>query len=88
MKTPQEKTQVHINYLKLFYGGYVKKWDGVYQDDRQLFCNIYHQLVEAYTEMSNKEISNSSIWVALHKYRQEEETTLKEIIERFKSKED
>jgi hypothetical protein len=87
MKTPQDKTQAHIKYLKRCYGGYVKKWDGVYQDDRQLFCNIYHQLVESYAEMSNKKINNSSIWVALGKYRQEKETTLNEIIERFKNKE-
>lgn len=72
-----------LRYLETHYGKKAQEWEGQYQDDRQLFCNIYNRLINAYQEAAKKRIQSNLIWCALHDRRNQAEETLKDIMQFF-----
>lgn len=86
-KTPEQKAKVFIQYLETFYGKAAKEWEGQYGDDRQLFCNILKQFIEAYSELARAGIESPTVWHSLNVHRTKEEELLKGILKRFKPEE-
>lgn len=82
IKKSVEAVKVHTNYIEIMYSKKYEEWNGYFQDDRQLYCNLYRQIFEMYEDY--KFCKSSSTKVAINKQFRKDEETMKEIIERFK----
>lgn len=73
--------QKKIDYFKLFYEDTYKGWHEKHVDDRQLFCNMYEQILEALESV--KEIDNAYIKVAINHKLKKDSEILDNIMSRF-----
>ena len=66
--------------LEMEYGKKADEWNNLYppvSDDRRVYINIYHQLVEAVQSLTDN--PNTIVCVAMNRYISEEKKTLDEI---------
>lgn len=66
-----------LNLLKILYAKQAEIWGNLYppvHDDRRLFINIYNQIVEAVSSLSDN--PNITVCVAMNRYIKEEQKTL------------
>ena len=69
-----------IAVLEMEYGKKADEWNNLYppvSDDRRVYINIYHQLVEAVQSLTDN--PNTIVCVAMNRYIAEEKKTLDEI---------
>ena len=70
--------------LEMEYGKKAEEWNNFYppvSDDRRVYINIYHQLIEAVQSLTDN--PNTIVCVAMNRYITEEKKTLDEIKEAF-----
>ena len=70
--------------LEMEYGKKAEEWNNLYppvSDDRRVYINIYHQLIEAVQSLTDN--SNTIVCVAMNRYINEEKKALDEIKEVF-----
>ena len=70
--------------LEMEYGKKAEEWNNLYppvSDDRRVYINIYHQLIEAVQSLTDNQ--NTIVCVAMNRYINEEKKTLDEIKEVF-----
>lgn len=71
------------DYLQFFFGLKAKEWENT-DDDRKLYCNIYHMLDKALLELIKLEpIQSTSIKVAMNDYLEKEQNDMISILKRF-----
>ena len=73
-----------IAVLEMEYGKKADEWNNIYppvSDDRRVYINIYHQLIEAVQSLTDN--PNTIVCVAMNRYITEEKKTLDEIKEAF-----
>lgn len=73
-----------IAVLEMEYGKKAEEWNNLYppvSDDRRVYINIYHQLIEAVQSLTDN--PNTIVCVAMNRYINEEKKTLDEIKEVF-----
>lgn len=73
-----------IAVLEMEYGKKADEWNNLYppvSDDRRVYINIYHQLIEAVQSLTDN--PNTIVCVAMNRYIIEEKKTLDEIKEAF-----
>lgn len=73
-----------IAVLEMEYGKKADEWNNIYppvSDDRRVYINIYHQLIEAVQSLTDN--PNTIVCVAMNRYIIEEKKTLDEIKEAF-----
>lgn len=66
--------------LEMEYGKQAKVWNDLYppvNDDRRVYINIYHQLIEAVQSLTDN--PNNIVCVAMNRYITEEKKILDEI---------
>jgi hypothetical protein len=78
MKTSYETKK---ELLKCLYLKKYNEWNCNFQDDRQLFCNMYEILAEALDDMKN--IKNNYIWVGFNYKFAADRETMDNILKRF-----
>lgn len=69
-----------IAVLEMEYGKKAEEWNNIYpsvNDDRRVYINIYHQLIEAVQSLTDN--PNTIVCVAMNRYIAEEKKTLDEI---------
>lgn len=69
-----------ITVLEMEYGKKADEWNNLYppvSDDRRVYINIYHQLIEAVQSLTDN--PNNIVCVAMNRYINEEKKTLDEI---------
>ena len=67
--------------LELMYGDLYTEWNGKYHDDRQIYCNIYNQMMEALEALNG--MANVYVWVAVRHEMNRDEKVMREIEQKF-----
>lgn len=73
-----------IAVLEMEYGKKAEEWNNIYppvSDDRRVYINIYHQLIEAVQSLTDN--PNNIVCVAMNRYIAGEKKVLDEIKEVF-----
>lgn len=73
-------SKAKIDYMEIVYGGYIKRFTG-YNDDRQLYINIYNMIIESLKSLDAE--PTTFIRVAIDRHIAENTKYLDEIIEEF-----
>lgn len=73
---------IKINNLKYKYSRFVEEFKG-YEDDRQIFCAMYNNLIKACKDMKKANIENPFIKVAFDEKVKEEKSIMDNIVRRF-----
>lgn len=80
MKMRDSWKYLKLAVLEMEYGKKAEEWNNLYppvSDDRRVYINIYHQLVEAVQSLTDN--PNTIVCVAMNRYIAEEKKTLDEI---------
>ena len=80
MKMRDDWKYLKLAVLEMEYGKKADEWNNLYppvSDDRRVYINIYHQLVEAGQNLTDK--PKTIVFVAMNRYISEEKKTLDEI---------
>ena len=84
MNTKDDWKSLKLAVLEMEYGKQAKVWNDLYppvSDDRRVYINIYHQLIDAVKSLTDN--PNSIVCVAMNRYITEEKKVLDEIKLRF-----
>lgn len=73
---------IKINNLMYKYSRFVDEFKGC-EDDRQVFCAMYNNLIKACKEMKKANIENPFIKVAFDEKVNQEKSVMDDIIRRF-----
>ena len=68
---------LHLKYLKMRYGEKAEQWKDITTDDRLIYCNIYHMMIEALESLPDE--PNNYVCVALNKKMERDCSTLESI---------
>lgn len=82
IKTNIDKVNNKRSWLRFTYGDYVRQWEGIFNDDRQLFCNMYNQILDAIDDLEF--CKNPIMFCAFNDYVKKDYEVMNRIIERFK----
>jgi len=81
MKTNKTNKNNKIAILALHYEDLYNYFYGKYNDDRQLFCSIYEQILTSCIIWSEKKINDAWLSVAVNKHFNESLEELKQLRE-------
>lgn len=72
---------MHIQYMKTRYGKKAEAWKDITTDDRLVYCNMYHMIIEALESLPDE--PNNYICVALNKKMEKDCSILTSIMNLF-----